>query len=54
MPRPRCRFEYRYRDAGNYQGRGWVVLWGEASHENEARIRAVLIEGSWFVTEVAA
>lgn len=51
MPRPRCRFEYLYRDAGNYKGRGWVVLWGEASAENERRIREVLIEGSWFVAE---
>ncbi len=52
MPRPRCRFEYLYRDTGNYKGRGWVVVWGEATAENEARIRAALIERSWFLAEL--
>ena len=41
MPRPVCRFEYLYRDASNYKGYGAVLLWGEATAENEAAIRAV-------------
>jgi hypothetical protein len=51
MPRPVCRFEYCYRDASNYKGYGSVLLWGEATPENEAAIRAVLIDGMYFEAE---
>lgn len=51
MPSPVCRFDYLYRDASNYKGYGSVLLWGEATPENEAAIRAVLIDGMYFEAE---
>ena len=51
MLRPVCRFDYLYRDASNYKGYGSVLLWGEATPENEAAIRAVLIDGMYFEAE---
>ncbi|MEP6590271.1 MAG: hypothetical protein ABJC19_03720 [Gemmatimonadota bacterium] len=53
MPESCCRFEYLYRDAGNYKAFGHVLLLGIASPDNEASIRAALIEGLWFVAEAA-
>ena len=51
MPRPVCRFDYLYRDAGNYKGYGSVLLRGDATPENEAAIRAALIDGMYFEAE---
>ncbi|MEO5798539.1 MAG: hypothetical protein ABIS00_03760 [Gemmatimonadales bacterium] len=51
MPDSRCRFEYLYRDAGNYKGRGHVLLLGTATPDNEEAIRAALIDRLWFVAE---
>jgi len=52
MPRPVCRFDYLYRDASNYKGYGSVLLWGEATAENKAAIRAALIDGMYFEAEL--
>ena len=51
MSRPLCCFDYLYRDASNYKGYGSVLLWGEATPENEAAIRAALIDGIYFEAE---
>ncbi len=51
MPRLVYRFDYLYRDASNHKGYGSVLLWGEATSENEAAIRALLIDGIYFEAE---
>jgi hypothetical protein len=48
---PNIKFNYLYRDAGNYKTHGYVVFTnpeGVSLQQMEERIRAKLIDGIWF------